>query len=113
VVETLPAGWASNDASLTKTGAVPAGGSVTVAYSNTKLALATRTLGFWQTHTAFTSSVFAQFFPNGMNIGVAPHKGVITNVQESGKSQLFGAFYASISKTSIGISALRLTRPEW
>lgn len=36
IVETPPAGGASNDASLTKTGVVTAGGSVTVAYSSEK-----------------------------------------------------------------------------
>ena len=35
-----------------------------------------------------------------MNIGVALNKGIITNVQASGQSQLFGAFYAGISKTT-------------
>ncbi len=60
----------------------------------------TRTLGFWQNHTAFTTSIFAQFFPAGMKIGVAPHKGTITNIQQTGKSQLFGAFFASIPMTT-------------
>ena len=63
-------------------------------------ALATRTQGFWKTHTAFTSWVFAEYFPSGMNIGIDPHKGVITNVQMPNQSQLFGAWYASIPKLS-------------
>jgi len=63
-----------------------------------------RTLGFWQTHTALTSAVFTEFFPSGMNIGIAPDKGVITNVLQPGKSQLFGAFYASIPKLTTSIN---------
>lgn len=73
------------------------GGSTTVTVIGT-----TRTLGFWQTHTTFTSFVFLTFFPTGMPIGTAPHKGVITNIQLPGQSQLFGGFYAPIAKTTTG-----------
>ena len=59
-----------------------------------------RTLGFWQTHTVLTSQVFATNFSSGMNIGIAPHKGLITNDPGTGQSQLFGAFYAAILKTT-------------
>ena len=51
----------------------------------------TRTLGFWQTHTALTETVFASSGPitlGGMTIA--------TN------GELFGGFYASIPKTSTG-----------
>lgn len=67
----------------------------------------TRTLGFWQTHTAFTTSVFnlpsMQKFI-GINSAPVPgsHKGTITNIQSPGASQLFGAYYASIPKKTNG-----------
>ncbi|MGE5297637.1 MAG: hypothetical protein ACM3KM_00550 [Acidobacteriaceae bacterium] len=51
----------------------------------------TRTIGFWQTHTAYTESVFAAHGPitlGGMTI--------------STNGQLFGGFLAGISKTSDG-----------
>ena len=67
----------------------------------------TRTLGFWQTHTAFTSTIFAsssmQKFIGVNSPPVAgSHKGTITNIQSSGASQLFGAYYASIPKKTNG-----------
>ncbi|MDO8473470.1 MAG: hypothetical protein Q7T05_06595, partial [Dehalococcoidia bacterium] len=90
-----------NTAKVTSTQGVTATATATVTITR-PISLATRTLGFWQTHTAFTSAVFTRFFPSGMNIGVGSHKGVITNVQQPGKSQLFGAFYAGIPKTTAG-----------
>lgn len=58
----------------------------------------TRTQGFWQTHTAFTTSVFNNIGIGGsMPIGTAPHKGFITNA-----GQLFGAYYSNISMKSTG-----------
>lgn len=74
---------------------------VTCTFRNNKLG-PTRTLGFWQTHTTYTSSVFAANFAGGMQIGSAPHKGLITNTSSAGQSQLFGAFYSSIPKKSDG-----------
>ncbi|MBI4038117.1 hypothetical protein HY387_00480 [Candidatus Daviesbacteria bacterium] len=62
----------------------------------------TRTQGFWQTHTSFTSTVFATHFSGGMLIGTAPHKGSITNFQVPKQSQLFGAYYSNISMKSTG-----------
>jgi|GEM_PF-6040829 len=63
----------------------------------------TRTIGFWQTHTEFTSMVFnlptMQKFVGVNAVPVAgSHKGTITNVESPGASQLFGAFYANIPK---------------
>lgn len=54
----------------------------------------TRTLGFWQTHTAFAESVFAG----------APLNGTITlgGMTINSNSKLFGGFYANIAKTSAG-----------
>jgi len=62
----------------------------------------TRTQGFWKTHTAYTSLIFSTYFGSGMTIGVSPHKGTIHNVQSSGQSELFGAYYANIAKISTG-----------
>jgi len=77
------------------------GEDVTCTFVNEKQS-PTRTLGFWQTHTAYTSSIFSTYFSGGMQIGSAPHKGVITNILSAGQSQLFGAFYAPIAKTTTG-----------
>jgi hypothetical protein len=78
------------------------GADVTCTFLNEKLS-PTRTLGFWQTHTAYTSSTFATYFASGMQIGSTSHKGLITNDQSTGASQLFGGFYASIPKTTLGV----------
>lgn len=69
---------------------------VTCTFVNTKES-PTRTLGFWQTHTSYTSNVFTNVLLSNMPIGIEPHKGSITST-----AQLFGAFYASISKTTTG-----------
>ncbi len=69
------------------------GADVTCTFVNEKQS-PTRTQGFWQTHTAFTSSVFAAL-ANPMKIGANATK--ITTA-----SQLFGAWYSSIPKTTTG-----------
>jgi len=56
----------------------------------------TRTQGFWQTHTAYTSSVFTN--PLGLNSSMligdgATHKGPVETI-----GKVFGAFYSSIPK---------------
>ncbi len=94
----LGAGWQQNSntcSSVTVTASATASCTIT----NTKSA--TRTLGFWQTHTAYASSVFGTI-SGGMQIGSGAHKGTVTNTQTSGASQLFGAYYANIAKTSTG-----------
>lgn len=70
---------------------------------------ATRTLGFWQTHTAFTHQIYlllASFSQNYVGVNSTPtsssHKGIITDIQATSQSQLLGAFYASISKKITG-----------
>ena len=65
-------------------------------YFGKSACLATRTIGFWETHTDFTGKVFAKYFPNGMYIGSGDHKDCITNITQSDRSRLFGAFFASI-----------------
>lgn len=67
---------------------------------------ATRTIGFWQTHTNFTTDMFEDYLvPAGKNfVGVnAPvvpgsHKGILTSI-----GQVFGGFYAPIAKTTTGM----------
>ncbi len=63
----------------------------TITNNDIEQALATRTQGFWQTHTAFTTSVFNNQLGGSITIGSK----TITSA-----SQLFGAYYASIPKTS-------------
>jgi hypothetical protein len=81
------------------------GADVTCTFVNVKNP--TRTQGFWQTHTAYTSYVFG--LPSmqkyvGVNTPVAlgTHKGQITNTQSNNQSQLFGAFYSNIAKKTTG-----------
>jgi hypothetical protein len=72
----------------------------------------TRTLGFWQTHTNFTTMVYNSFInstsSNPLFIGVnvwptaGTHKGKITATSTPGASQLFGGFYAPIAKKTDG-----------
>jgi hypothetical protein len=77
------------------------GADITCTFINEKFRFPTRTQGFWQTHTRFTSDIFEMYFGvTGMNIGIAPHKGPITNIELSSQSQLFGAYYSNISKKS-------------
>jgi hypothetical protein len=75
--------------------------NVTCTFINNKIS-PTRTQGFWQTHTAYTSSIFASNFSGGMQIGTAPHKGLITNTQSTGLSELFGAYFSNIAQKSTG-----------
>jgi hypothetical protein len=62
----------------------------------------TRTIGFWQTHTTFTSYVFANLLGGSTTVGFGAHKGIVTNILEPLKSELFGGFYAAIAKTTTG-----------
>ncbi|MFH1229296.1 MAG: Ig-like domain-containing protein [Candidatus Aenigmatarchaeota archaeon] len=71
----------------------------------------TRTQGFWQTHTSFTKYVYENYFGTnnqlfiGQNVDVAfdTHKGIIKNYPSAtGINEIFGAYYASIPKTTTG-----------
>ncbi|MBI2040118.1 hypothetical protein HYT18_03525 [Candidatus Microgenomates bacterium] len=77
------------------------GAEVTCTFDNFKPG-PTRTQGFWQTHTSFTSFVFGNILGGSMNIGSLPHRGPITNTPAPGASQLFGAYYSNIAMKSIG-----------
>ncbi len=81
-----------------------AGKNVSCTFVNTKPS-PTRTQGFWQTHTSFTSSIFAK--PEMQKyVGVTTpvvsgsHKGIISNDPGIGSSHLFGVFYSNIAKTT-------------
>ena len=70
----------------------------------------TRTLGFWQTHTDFTTWVFGHTTLNGsMLIGSGPDCPSNTSCVGTSKgvlkimSQVFGGFYAPMAKTSTGV----------
>lgn len=91
--------------------ALDPGADVTCTYVNNKLG-PTRTLGFWQTHTNYTSSIFSASFPGGMPVGSAPHKGLISNTQLFGQSQLFGAFYASIANKALTTSGKKVVKRD-
>ncbi len=67
-------------------------GTVTV-----KVVGTTRTLGFWQTHTGFTSYVFGSASATPFFVGSGTHKGTLTSA-----GQVFGGFFAPIPKTSTG-----------
>ncbi len=66
---------------------------------------ATRTIGFWQTHTNFTTDMFEDYLVPadknfvGVNAAVVPgsHKGTLAGI-----GQVFGGFYAPIAKTTSG-----------
>jgi hypothetical protein len=82
------------------------GQNVTCTFVNEKTN-PTRTQGFWQNHTAFTSSIFAspamqKFIGVNLPVTTGQSKGVITNTQTAGASQLFGAFFSGISQKSTG-----------
>lgn len=70
------------------------GNDVTCTFTNHKSS-PTRTLGFWQTHTVYTTSVFNA---HGLTVGNdGSHKGPIDSI-----NKVFGAFYSSIPKKTAG-----------
>ncbi len=84
------------------TGSIAVGESKTCTITNDDVA-ATRTLGFWQTHTSFTNSVFATSSINGsMTVGASSHTRTITNSPNASQSILYGAYYSSIPYLSNG-----------
>ena len=87
----------TNSATITLTPGV----NVTCTYVNEKLS-PTRTLGFWQTHTTYTTSIFNTkgpfFIGQNVTVGATTHKGKLTAA-----GQVFGAFFAPIPKTTIGL----------
>lgn len=82
------------------------GADVTCTFVNHKES-PTRTLGFWQTHTSYTSGVFAAAPLNGsMLIGNGTtHKGPVDTI-----NKIFGAFYSSIPKTTTGANRTPLDK---
>ena len=76
---------------------LPLGGDVTCKFIN-HTSSPTRTQGFWQTHTAYTTSIFTTNLGGAMLIGDGGlHKGPIDTA-----GKIFGAFYSSISKKAGG-----------
>ncbi len=74
---------------------------VTCTISNLKES-PTRTQGFWQTHTSYTSGVFASKFAGGMVIGTSTHQRIVTNIPGISMSKLFGSYFSSIAKKTDG-----------
>ncbi|HSX53574.1 MAG TPA: hypothetical protein VLF90_04425, partial [Patescibacteria group bacterium] len=62
----------------------------------------TRTLGFWQTHFTFTNSVYASSGGSSNPIWTFCGTRIVTDITSSNMSMLYGGFYASIPKTTIG-----------
>lgn len=58
----------------------------------------TRTIGFWKTHTNFTSNIFSSKLGGTMTVGTSTHIRTITNLSGNQNSILFGAYYSSIPK---------------
>lgn len=73
-------------------GAIAIGQTKTCTITNNDIPHATRTQGFWQTHTNYTSNVFSGF---GGALVIGTH-----NVNST--SKLFAGFYSSIPKTTNG-----------
>ncbi len=87
-------------------GIIAAGETKTCTITNNDIPT-TRTQGFWSTHTTYTNSIFASG-PMQKFVGSAPHKGAITNTTAAGASELYGAFFSSISKKSTGQNRLAI-----
>jgi len=94
VTETQDPGYAATY-SAGCSGTLAPGDVATCTITNDDIALATRTLGFWSTHTAFTESVFHGVLGGTMPIGTAAHLRTIDS-----DAKLFGAWQASLSKTT-------------
>jgi len=73
-------------------GTIAVGETKTCTITNNDIPHATRTQGFWQTHTIYTSGIFNSI-TGGLTIGTH----TIDNTLK-----LFAGFYAGISKTSLG-----------
>ncbi|MES2154463.1 MAG: hypothetical protein V4510_04940 [bacterium] len=84
------------------TGTIALGELRTCTVTNNDNPVATRTQGFWSTHTAFTNAILATKLGGSLTVGAAPHKGLVTNAAGAGQSQLYGAFFADISKMTLG-----------
>ena len=97
--------------STTCHGFITAGQSITCRITNTFVVpvyngiVTTRTQGFWATHTAFTEWAFSNVLNGSMQIGTAPHKGVLT-----ANSEVLGAFEAGISKNSTKVKRTQINQ---
>ena len=76
-------------------GTIALGETKTCTITNNDIPHPTRTQGFWQTHTTYTSNVFTALMGSTMKIGTN-----LTKIDSVGK--LFGGFFASIPKKTVG-----------
>ncbi len=62
----------------------------------------TRTQGFWQTHTTYTSGVFASKFAGGMVIGTTTNFRIVDDLAGIAMSKLYGSYFSNIAKKTTG-----------
>ena len=79
-------------------GTIAVGETKTCTITNNDIPHPTRTQGFWQTHTTYTTGIFNQFV-GGITIG-----GKVINTP----AKLFAGFYSNLSKTSTGAKRTQL-----
>ncbi len=76
------------------------GDEVTCTFVNEKLS-PTRTQGFWQTHTSYTSNIFLSLLGGSMNVGSTTGSLKVistTSPISGGINKLFGAYFSNIAK---------------
>ena len=77
---------------------IPLGKTVTCTFDNSLQGTATRTQGFWATHTWLANTVWAGVLPVDAALCTTP----ITAVAAPGANQLMGGFWANISQKTSG-----------
>jgi hypothetical protein len=75
-------------------GTLKPGDNKTCTITNDDIGLTTRTQGFWDSHTAFTQTVFG-LMGGSMTVGGGSHTRTISDA-----AKLFGAYESSVSKTT-------------
>jgi stalled ribosome alternative rescue factor ArfA len=98
----VPSGWQLVAISCNGSGngsfTLQAGTNVTCNVENTHQA-ATRTQGFWATHTNFANTMWNGAFPNGYNLCGTK---LVTALSNPGQNVLMGGFWSNIAKKTNG-----------
>ncbi len=82
---------------------LPLGTTVTCTFDNGKTAVATRTQGFWSTHTGLSNTTWNTLVPDAAKtLCNAP----ITAIAQPGQNQLMGGFWSNIAKKSTAVKRL-------
>jgi hypothetical protein len=84
---------------------IPLGTTVTCTFDNSMEGTATRTQGFWATHTGLANTVWATVSTADASLCTTP----ITAIEAAGQNQLMGGFWANISQTTLSGAARRRT----